>query len=74
MFEDIDEKVRKNSNYRDEYKDVLYKFKSDNLWVYADELIHPGDSIRIYVNGDDYSKYYVDVDSILQNSKIIDYT
>lgn len=59
--------------YRDDYKDIIYRFKSDNLWTNPEYIIQPGSEIRIFVNKDDYSKYHVDTESALQG-KIVDYT
>lgn len=59
--------------YQDEYKGVMYRFKSGNIWENPEYILQPGNDIRIYVKGEDYSKYYVDVESMLEN-KIIDYT
>lgn len=60
-------------NYQDEYSGVLYKFKSDNIWTDPYPILQEGSSIRIYVDGQDYSKYHVDVESSLQG-KVVDYT
>lgn len=60
-------------SYKDEYKDVIYRFKSDNLWTNPSQVIEPGSEIRIYVDGTDFSKYHVDTESLLAG-KIIDYT
>ena len=60
-------------SYKDEYKDVIYRFKSDNLWTDPSQVIEPGSEIRIYVDGTDFSKYHVDTESLLAG-KIIDYT
>lgn len=59
--------------YQDEYKDVVYRFKSGNIWQNPEYFLQPGSDVRVYVNGEDYSKYYVDVESMLEN-KVIDYT
>lgn len=60
-------------NYQDEYSGVLYKFKSDNLWTDPYPILQEGSSIRIYVDGQDYSNYHVDVESSLQG-RVVDYT
>ena len=60
-------------SYRDEYKDILDRFKSENLWTDPSRVIQPGSEIRIYVDGTNFSKYYVDTESLL-DGKIIDYT
>lgn len=59
--------------YRDEYKDIIYRFKSDNIWTNPGHIIEPGSEIRVYVDGTDYSKYHVDAESIL-DKRIVDYT
>lgn len=59
--------------YRDDYKDVVYRFRSENIWTNPEHVIKPGSEIRVYVDGADFSRYYVDAESIL-DGKIIDYT
>lgn len=59
--------------YQDVYKDVTYRFKSDNLWTNPALVFQPGDFIDVYVQDDDYSKYHVDAESRLE-AKIVDYT
>ena len=60
-------------SYKDEYKDLIYRFKSDNLWTDPSQIIQSGSEIRIYVDGTDFSKYHVDTESLLEG-RIIDYT
>ncbi|WP_300571023.1 DUF3592 domain-containing protein [uncultured Acetatifactor sp.] len=59
--------------YRDEYKDVIYRFKSEDLWINPNVVLQPGDTIDVYVDGEDYSRYHVDAESIL-DKKVKDYT
>lgn len=59
--------------YRDDYKDITYRFKSENLWTNPDFLFPEGSTVRVYVNPTDYSKYYVDVESAI-SGRIVDYT
>ena len=59
--------------YRDEYKDIIYRFKSGNIWTNPGLVLNPGDTIKVYVDEKDYSRYYVDTESILEG-KIVDYT
>lgn len=60
-------------SYKDEYKDIIYRFKSGNLWVDPSQVIQPGSEIRVYVEGEDFSRYHVDTESLLEG-KIVDYT
>ncbi len=60
-------------SYKDEYKDIIYRFKSENLWTDPSRVIQPGSEIRIYVDGTDFSRYHVDTESLLEG-KIVDYT
>lgn len=60
-------------NHQDEYSGVTYKFKSDNLWTDPYPHLQQGSNVRVYVDGQDYSKYYVDVEGSLQG-KVVDYT
>lgn len=57
--------------YWDACKDVTYRFKSKNLM--REPGYAPGDSIKVYVNPQDYSKYVVYVEEAV-NPKVIDYT
>lgn len=57
--------------YWDAYKDVTYRFKSKNMM--QEPGYAPGDSIEVYVDPNDYSKYMVNVDTPA-NPKVIDYT
>lgn len=59
--------------YKDEYKDIIYRFKSENIWTNPNLILKPGDSIRVYVNPGDYSQYYVDTEELFKG-KVIDYT
>ncbi len=59
--------------YKDEYKDIVYRFKSENIWTNPEYALSQGSTVRIYVDKEDYSKYYVDVESVLQG-KVINYT
>lgn len=59
--------------YRDDYKDIVYRFKSENIWTNPEHVIKPGSEIRVYVDGTDFSRYHVDAESIL-DGKIVDYT
>ena len=59
--------------YRDEYKDVIYRFNSEDLWINPNVVLQPGDTIDVYVDGEDYSRYHVDAESIL-DKRIKDYT
>lgn len=57
--------------YWDAYQDVTYRFKSKNLM--QEPGYAPGDSIKVYVNPQDYSKYVVYVEEAV-NPRVIDYT
>ncbi len=59
--------------YKDEYRDIIYRFKSENLWTNPNLVLKEGDSIRIYVDEKDYSNYHVDAESVF-NGKVVDYT
>ncbi len=59
--------------YKDEHKDIVYRFKSENIWTNLEYVLPPGSAVRIYVDKENYSRYYVDIESVLQG-KIIDYT
>ena len=60
--------------YEDIYSGVQHRFKSENLWVDPEPFIQLGSTLRVYVGShNDFSTYYVDVESILEN-RIADYT
>lgn len=58
--------------YRDDYKDVTYRFKSENLMTDPSAFFPVGSTIEVKVMEDDYSQYCVIVDETDQ--KVIDYT
>lgn len=59
--------------YKDEYKDIVYRFKSDNIWTNPEYVIQPGNEIKVFVDRQNYKNYHVDVEGILQG-RIVDYT
>ncbi len=60
-------------SYRDEYKDVTYRFKSNNLWSDPGLIFSIGGHIDVYVDRNDYSNYYVNAEQSI-SERIIDYT
>lgn len=59
--------------WRDEYSDVTYRFRSGNLWTDPGIYFDIGSQINVYADRNDYSKYYVDAESVL-SQKVVDYT
>lgn len=59
--------------YTDEMTGIVYRYKSDNLWDDPSFVVAPGMYIPVYVEGNDYSRYTVDAESVL-NNRIVDYT
>lgn len=59
--------------YRDDYKDISYRFKSAPLWTDPNPVFPVGSYIEVYVNPNDYSKYHVNAEKTL-DAKIVDYT
>lgn len=59
--------------YKDDYKDIIYRFKSDNIWTDPELVIQPGDTIMVYVDEKNYKYHYVDTESIFEG-KVVDYT
>ena len=57
--------------YRDDYKDITYRFRSHDLWTDPSSVFPDGSTIEVQVAGDDYSKYYVNTDEL--DRKIMDY-
>lgn len=59
--------------YKDDYQDISYRFKSDNLWTDPSPVFPVGSYIEVYVNPKDYSQYHVNAEKMLE-AKIVDYT
>lgn len=60
-------------SYKDDYKDIEYRFKSEYIWVNPEPAITAGSMIKVYVEENNYKNYYVDVESMIQG-RIVDYT
>lgn len=60
-------------SYRDDYRNIVYRFKSENLWVNPEPYLTAGSTIKVYVEENNYKNYYVDTESMNQG-KIVDYT
>lgn len=60
-------------SYRDEYKDIIYRFKSENIWTDPFLVFQPGSDIEVYVEPGDYSKYYVNAQKMIEQ-KVVDFT
>lgn len=58
--------------YTDDYSNTTYEFTSDSFWTDPYPYLQQGSEVRVYVNNQDYSQYFVDVESSLQG-KIADY-
>lgn len=52
--------------YEDEYTGVKFTFRSKEMWDDPTFLFPKGSQVPVYVNGRDYSEYYVDVDKVRQ--------
>lgn len=59
--------------WKDEYADVLYRFKSEYLWTDPGYVFEEGSEITVYVDGNDYSRYYVEAERLL-SQKVVDFT
>jgi len=61
-------------NYYDDYKDVTYIYKSDNLWFDPEEIISSRgiEELKVYVDRTNPKKYYVDT-TVLEN-RVVDLT
>lgn len=60
-------------NYQDCYKDIIYHFKSERLWIDYEPAFMVGSVIKVYVEENNYKNYYVDAESMIQD-KIVNYT
>lgn len=58
--------------YRDRYKDITYRFRSENLWSDPSFQFPVGSTIEVKVDENDYSRHYVNVEG--SGSKVVDYT
>ena len=59
-------------NWKDEYKDITYRFKSKGIWSDPSFYFPVGGTIPVRVNPKDYSQYMVDVEAM--EKRIVDYT
>ncbi|MDO4333397.1 MAG: hypothetical protein Q4C58_12045 [Eubacteriales bacterium] len=59
--------------WKDEYADLFYRFKSGNLWTNPALIFPEGSEIEVYVDPNDFRKYYVDAERKL-SQKIVDLT
>ena len=55
------------ATYTDDYSAKNYRFKSRNIWDESVYDIEQGDQIRVYLDRNDHTKYYVDVNSVTHN-------
>lgn len=60
-------------SYEDRYTGTLYKFKSEEIWYNPRDYHQKGMDIKVYVKGQDYSQYHVDLEGSV-SQKIVDYT
>lgn len=60
-------------SYYDDSKDLTYRFKSDNLWTDPSAVYPVGSTVLVYVDAQDYSKYYVDAERNI-NARVVDFT
>ena len=60
-------------SYQDPFSGMIYRFRSENLWTNPSEVFGEGSAIDVYVNENDYSKYYVAAEEVLQQ-RIVDFT
>ena len=54
-------------SYCDRFTGERYEFISDKVWDYLDDYFKIGDQIPVYVEPNNYSKYYVDIESKMRN-------
>lgn len=60
-------------SYRDDYKNITYRFKSESLWFNPEPAVTAGSMIRVFVEENNYKNYYVDTESMIRGT-IVDYT
>lgn len=62
-------------SYVDESTGKRYTFKSDSVWENINEVLNPGDLVRVYVQPNDYNQYHVDVETLLSKvPNVVDFT
>lgn len=59
--------------WKDEYAETLYRFKSGSLWTNPALIFPEGSEIEVYVDPNNFRKYYVDAERKL-SQKIVDLT
>jgi hypothetical protein len=65
--------------YKDEKTNTVYRFKSESVWLNIPQIDYDNKPlVPVYVDHDDYSKYYIAVDefvsSITGDANVIDFT
>lgn len=60
-------------SHEDVFTGMVYQFKSKSIWYNPDIYFRVGMEIKVYVDGQDYSKYYVDIDNP-ESYRVVDYT
>lgn len=58
----------------DEYSDIIYKYKSDNIWYDPSPILETRGitELKVYIDRNDPKKYYVDI-SVIED-KVVDLT
>lgn len=59
--------------WKDEYADVLYRFKSGSIWTDPESVFPKGSNIDVYVDENDFSKYYVNAEQMIAQ-RVVDFT
>lgn len=60
-------------SYKDDYRDIVYRFKSNNIWTDPGYVFPIGSCIEVRVDPRDYSNYCVNAEQTI-SKKIVDYT
>jgi hypothetical protein len=50
-----------HSQWLDADNNKMYLFKSENLWFNPQQYVNPEDKILVYVDRNNYKKYYMDI-------------
>lgn len=66
--------LRVHCSYFDMYTAQQYNFTSESVWDNLNYNFAPGDQIPVYVMPDDYSKYYVSLESQNGKTRVVDFT
>lgn len=66
--------LRLTCSYTDSYSGMQYAFESEKVWNDLFAMYKRGMNVNVYVLGNDYSKYYVDLENYIPAPKVVDFS